>query len=1097
MRRYKHSVIDVAFDAMTIFERLNAGATPLRKKHNEKFIKSIITQWSNNCADGDMEKFQRRLAWDQLDINSISSVLSSSPSHTLRIPDWSVTLEQILNFLSSNDNNNILVPNPIVQQKMLPFEEVFQPLIVYARKSLLVRFGVTSFDDLLLSYPFEISAYLDFEHELLTQLSWLCGEVLYEKFSLFRPISWSIEGLTGPISAKGSGFYRKFVTDFDLTEMIEEYPVLGRFIATSIRNWINRTYQLWERITSDMEKIKELLSLPQYEDAKIQKVYLSLSDLHHHGQSVSIFKFNNGKKIVYKPRNLQMDIAFEKLINWCNENMDGGLYLQVPKVINKNDYGWVEFINYKECDTLQEVSKYYERAGQLLSLVYILGGNDFHHENIISSGEHPVLLDFESLLHHRSNLFDKSLEKTMADTKMESLFWDSVLRTGLLPQWIYDKDDARQVIYDVSGLGGVEAQPLLEKQTHWEAINTDAIRIAYQESETDIRENRVLCKGELQFPSNYVNEIVKGFSALYGLFVLHKKWLIESKESPLVLFQEAFSRFIFRQTQVYSYVRSRCLLPEVLKSGINFGIELELLARPYLYSKNKNFAWELFHYEVAELSNLDIPHLSAKVNTDTLLLGNGVAISNLFQGPSYFHMLERINDLNENGLLRQIHHIKSSLYARKIVIPSEPSSLDFDKHGHQHAPSNETFLIEANKISNILLDSIIRGDDGTITWIGLTPLIGFNRFQYQPVGWDVYSGMMGMAIFLSALSKENGETIVKKIVLDSLVPLQESIRNEKTLIRKSFLREVDYGGVSGIASVVYGLIKISQFLDAPELLEDALLLSDSITFDEISSASQLDYVNGTAGVLSVLVLLYLTTRSHRVLEKARHCGRVLLAKRFAIGANEQYLTWISPGESKPLGGISHGSAGIALSLIRLYEITNEEKFLKAAMSGVFYENSLFVPEKFNWLDLRNSSTSVESPIFASTWCNGAPGIGLARLECYKINGDRQLLFDAQQSLEFIYREPLSTIDHLCCGNFGRLETLRIASNVLGDRIYLQEARRISGVIIEKAKRLDGYQTLEGFPPNVFSPGFFQGLAGIGYELLCLANPQLPSVLLFG
>jgi lantibiotic modifying enzyme len=30
----------------------------------------------------------------------------------------------------------------------------------------------------------------------------------------------------------------------------------------------------------------------------------------------------------------------------------------------------------------------------------------------------------------------------------------------------------------------------------------------------------------------------------------------------------------------------------------------------------------------------------------------------------------------------------------------------------------------------------------------------------------------------------------------------------------------------------------------------------------------------------------------------------------------------------------------------------------------------------------------------------------------------------------------------------------------------------------------------------FTPGFFQGISGIGYELLRLNNPDIPSVLLF-
>jgi lantibiotic modifying enzyme len=36
------------------------------------------------------------------------------------------------------------------------------------------------------------------------------------------------------------------------------------------------------------------------------------------------------------------------------------------------------------------------------------------------------------------------------------------------------------------------------------------------------------------------------------------------------------------------------------------------------------------------------------------------------------------------------------------------------------------------------------------------------------------------------------------------------------------------------------------------------------------------------------------------------------------------------------------------------------------------------------------------------------------------------------------------------------------------------------------------------PKGVYSPGFFQGTAGIGYELLRIAHPDmLPSVLLWG
>lgn len=1095
MKKKKYSISDIVFNAMTIFERQNVGVAT-GKNIDCEFIDLIIKKWVNISTEGNVNAFERRLSWDGLDTYQVADILKLSPPNIMEVPEWAITLEQLFDYLTSGAYEKDLSSDRIYSQKIVPFEDVYFPLISFSRKHLLTRFGVSSVNELSSLYPFTISAYLDFEHELLNQMSWLSGEVIYERFSFFRPIKWSIEGLSGPISASGSKYYSKFVSHFNFIELIEEYPVLGRLIATSISNWIDRTYQLFKRTQLDIEQIKDLLVAPLDEPLMIQKVHLSLSDLHHHGQSVSIFRFNNGDRVVYKPRNLHMDVAFEKLIEWCNAGLTNSLSLRAPKVITRMNYGWVEHIEFKECNDKSAVSKHYERVGMLLCLVYILGGNDFHHENLIASGEHPILLDFESLLHHRSNLFDKSLEKSLADSKMETLFWDSVLRTGLLPQWIYDKDGNNQTIYDVSGLGGIEPHPLLEKQLDWEAINTDSMRIVYIDATTDIRENRVMCNGDLQFPEDFVSEIISGFSMMYEFFSIHKIWLVESEESPLRFFKAAVSRFIFRQTQVYSFVRSRCLLPENLKSGLDFGIELDLLVKPYLFSKNKNFAWELFNYEVAEMCNLDIPHLSVNVDSDLLILGNGVTVTGLIQMPSFSQMKERISKLCLSGLDRQIQHIKSALYAHKIIVSSNPRNYVSEDYKVGDLTSSKTFIDEATKIHDVLMNSNIRGDDGSLTWIGLTPIVGFNRFQYQPVGWDMYSGIMGMVTFLAAFSQIKNDVNLKNTIIDSVKPLQRGIHDDKTSIRQVFLREVSYGGFAGIASIIYGLCKLGQFLDIPEFLEDALLLSESITSEEIQLDVYMDLVNGTAGVLAGLTSLYSATNSKTVLKKAISCGDALLSNQLATNNNGYYRAWIVSGESKPLAGISHGAAGISLSLMKLFGITGNEKYLKAAIEGIQYENTLFDSRKMNWLDLRRNANNAGEQMFASTWCNGAPGIGLARLDCYRIYKDDQLLLDAQRSIKFILNEPISSIDHLCCGNFGRLETLRVASLVLGEQEHINNAKRYASILINKAEKLEGYQTLENFPPKVFSPGLFQGISGIGYEFLCLAHPELPSILLF-
>ncbi|CAM5724428.1 hypothetical protein SANTM175S_04328 [Streptomyces antimycoticus] len=53
----------------------------------------------------------------------------------------------------------------------------------------------------------------------------------------------------------------------------------------------------------------------------------------------------------------------------------------------------------RPCAAAPDAAGFYWRTGALLALVHALRGTDFHHENIIAAGEHPVLVDLEALLH--------------------------------------------------------------------------------------------------------------------------------------------------------------------------------------------------------------------------------------------------------------------------------------------------------------------------------------------------------------------------------------------------------------------------------------------------------------------------------------------------------------------------------------------------------------------------------------------------------------------------------------------------------------------------------------------------------------------------
>lgn len=126
----------------------------------------------------------------------------------------------------------------------------------------------------------------------------------------------------------------------------------------------------------------------------VTSIRLGIGDRHRGGKSVAIVTFSNKSTIIYKPRNLSIDKHFGELINYINKSLN--IDLISPQVILREDYGWAEYIDYKECNSEIEVQQYYFRIGCLLSILYTLEATDFHYENIVCNGAFPVLIDLES-----------------------------------------------------------------------------------------------------------------------------------------------------------------------------------------------------------------------------------------------------------------------------------------------------------------------------------------------------------------------------------------------------------------------------------------------------------------------------------------------------------------------------------------------------------------------------------------------------------------------------------------------------------------------------------------------------------------------------
>ena len=298
------------------------------------------------------------------------------------------------------------------------------------------------------------------------------------------------------------------------------------------------------------------------------------------------------------------------------------------------------------------------------------------------------------------------------------------------------------------------------------------------------------------------------------------------------------------------------------------------------------------------------------------------------------------------------------------------------------------------------------------------------------------------------------------------------------------------GGAAGLGSVAYSLLHVSRLLDDPALLEDARRVADLITEDLIASDRVLDVIGGAAGALLSLLALHEARPDRRILERAIACGGRLIEARTPTEAGLR--AWVTD-EGLRTTGFSHGTAGIAYALLRLYEHTRDARFLEAAEEAVAYEDTQYSPENRNWVDFREPG----EPAYQWQWCHGAPGIGLARLGGLGVLDTEQVREDIELAVQTTVEFGVQGVDHPCCGNLGRAELLLSAGRRLA-RPELEEAARANAWrVVSRAERTGGFVLHPMLPRQVDNPGFFQGKAGIGYELLRMARPDLlPSVLLW-
>ena len=180
---------------------------------------------------------------------------------------------------------------------------------------------------------------------------------------------------------------------------LEEYPVLARLLLQRTTRWVQTTLEFLEQLSRDLQELQATFNSGA-ELGRLTSVAGDLADPRNGGRSVIVATFSSGVRLVYKPKSQAIDVHFRELLQWMNDEGFEPAF-QTLRVVDRVEYGWVEFAPVRDCSSVAEVTRFYQRIGGYLALLYVTEATDFHADNLIACGEHPQLIDVEALFHAR------------------------------------------------------------------------------------------------------------------------------------------------------------------------------------------------------------------------------------------------------------------------------------------------------------------------------------------------------------------------------------------------------------------------------------------------------------------------------------------------------------------------------------------------------------------------------------------------------------------------------------------------------------------------------------------------------------------------
>ncbi|MDG4791773.1 type 2 lanthipeptide synthetase LanM family protein [Micromonospora sp. WMMD1102] len=830
-----------------------------------------------------------------------------------------------------------------------------------------------------------------------------------------------------------------------------EYPVLVRYVIETYAGWADRCASFVDRLLADWPAIRGS-GLVGPDPGELVDVTVA-DDMSRSVGIVRILHFKRSR-LVYKPRSVTPDHGFSAVLDWFNEA--GPIHqLRVPRVLDLGDHGWMEYISSAPCRDREQVDAFYWRAGVLTALVHLLRGLDVHAGNVVAAGEHPVLIDLETLLTPQPPADGGSAEELEAGMS-------SVLATGLVPSVaLYRDEDGVLQPFDYSGFSDAAGRPAAvrnmvpARDEHGcpSLVTVRPVMPAYL--------NMPVLHGQRVPLVAHEDAFVTGFETALRVVAADKEGF---RAGPLRQLSRARTRYIPRPVRVHLKLLAASLHPNLLRDGRDRSVLFERLWRT---PSSGGGHPAIVSAEIEALHQGCVPDFSVPAEDRSLILPDGSSIADHWPVSPLNRVRHRLAGLAEPDIRRQVETLRQAIATvrpatARIPVPRRVTAAE---------PTRQQLRDAVHGLVHEVLQAVAPiGEEPSWLTLDLVDDRIWVQHLAQP---GFHAGLSGIGFLLAHaghLERIPEATRMAERIADRLARQARAMADGP---------EQDVGLGWGTAGIGYFLTALTDLAGDDRWLP-ALEDLCSRTTRALGDPVPADLIGGAAG--SLLAAL---------------AGRPAVPDSLArahLGAAEQALlralTTPQPvAPAPPDASLFRGSSGHLLALGRLLDsgLADAPAAVEEAVSRLCQPDADRLP-----------------PAEAGGWGAGGVGVAAARLALVHCRLPAPVATRCREDLDRV-RETMEragfesdAVDvsdlSLHTGLLGRLEVLRQIAAYDRDEGLARRVRRALAVALEHGLTADWPGSAPG---GAFHVGFVTGVCGTAFALLAAAHPDhLPDVLTF-